>query len=581
MAIPNSIARNAGGIRQRFVRLSSTRQTAMIQSRRYWTRAAVLAIIANLALFTPTAQAQSAVSNDATLNDLSLWRGGVSFSFRGVSFDEKGLQIESKEIKLGDKLKLNPDFTEGVKSYTATICYDETSFSLIASGSHPGTTIEVTSIGVDGAPLKTGTSMNDLNIKLKETEMRADVLRSFKQVPLGRNTITVEVTGEDGSTTQTTTVTVVRLEPDMDDEEERALFFLASINDENVDGVRRAIEAGVDVNAWHALGGKIKYVNPLRLAMGKENLELVQILIQAGADVNDVHPDGDGVPPLLLASQRGAEQIVRLLIDAGADVNVTLPDQKFPARGETGGVSVLMLAINNDNEAIVRLLINAKADVNYKIPGERPRGKNPKTAGLTALWMATRDNREAIVRLLIDAGADVNVTLPDQKFPARGETGGVSLLMIAINHGYEDIVRLLIDAGADVNYKIPGERSRGKNPKTAGLTALWMATRDNREATVRLLIDAGADVNVTLPDQKFPARGETGGVSLLMIAINKGHEEMVRLLIAAGVDVNYKIPGERPRGKNPKTAGLTALRIAKAQGRGKIVGWLREAGATD
>ena len=499
MAIPNSIARNAGGIRQRFVRFSSTRQTAMIQSRRYWTRAAALAIIANLALFTPTAQAQSAASNDATLTELSLYTG-VTFSSRGTAnFSEgmaKGFESLGKAFmnaltpQLGDRLTLIPAFTQGVKSYTVTISYDVTSFALIASGSHPGTTIEVTGIGADGAPLKTKSSINDLNITLKETEVRADVLRSFKQVPLGKNTITVAVTSEDGSTTQTTTVAIVRLDPDMDDEKERDLFLLDSIKNEDTDGVMRTIKAGVDVNAWHDLGGKRKYVNPLRLAMGKENAALVQLLIQAGADVNDVHPEGDGVPPLLLASQRGAEQIVRLLIDAGADVNHTLTDQDLF-------------------------------------------GKNPLS--------------------------------------------GASALILAIDQGHTDIARLLLEAGADPNPRISASSSRSD----AGASALLLAVAMKNEEIARLLIDAGADLNDRLPDQEFPAHGKTtGGVSVLMIAINKGHEEMVRLLIDAGVDVNYKIPGER-LGKNSKTAGLTALRIAKAQGRDKIVGWLREAGATD
>ncbi len=151
--------------------------------------------------------------------------------------------------QLDDRLTLIPAFTQGVKSYTVTIRYDVTSFSLLASGNHPGTTIEVRSIGADGVPLKIKTRMDGLDLKLGGTEIQADVLRSFKQVPLGKNTITVEVTGEDGSATQTTTVTVVRLDPDLNEEKERDLFLFSSIKDEDADGVRRAIEAGVDVNA--------------------------------------------------------------------------------------------------------------------------------------------------------------------------------------------------------------------------------------------------------------------------------------------------------------------------------------------
>ena len=71
-----------------------------------------------------------------------------------------------------------------------------------------------------------------------------------------------------------------------------------------------------NANACHDLGGDITYVNPLRLAMGEANTTLVQILLQAGSDVNDVHPKGDGMPPLSFASHRGYEAIVRLLLDA-------------------------------------------------------------------------------------------------------------------------------------------------------------------------------------------------------------------------------------------------------------------------
>ena len=148
--------------------------------------------------------------------------------------------------RLGDRLTLTPAFTQGGTSYTVTISYAVTSFSLITSGSHPGTTIEVTDMGADGTPLKTGSSINDLNITPEETEMRVDIFRSFKQVPLGKNTITVEVASNDGSTIQTTAVAVGRLNPDMNNQKERDPFFLESIVDEDADGVRRAIEAGAD-----------------------------------------------------------------------------------------------------------------------------------------------------------------------------------------------------------------------------------------------------------------------------------------------------------------------------------------------
>ena len=443
---------------------------------------------------TPTVQAQ-AITNDASLSELSLYTG-PTFYKGTADFNEglaKGLESLGKAFmqaftpQLGDQLTLTPAFKESVTSYKATIRYGMSSFSVIASGSHPDTTIEVTGMGADGSLLKIGNSMNGLKLKLKETEKRIDILRSFQQVPLGKNTVIVEATSKDGSTTQTTTITVVRLAPDLDNEKDRDLFFLTSIGDEDADGIKQAIEAGVDVSAWHDVGGETKYVNPLRLAVGKENAALVQLLIQAGADVNDVHPEGDGVPALSLASQRGAEQIVRLLLDAGADVNSTLPDQALFGKNPLSGASALLLAVDEGHAGIARMLLEAGADPNSRISVSSSRSD----AGASVLMLAVAMKNEEIVRLLIEAGADVNFTLPDQKFSARDQTGGVSVLMIAINNGHENIVRLLIDASVNVNYTIPGEQF-GKNPRTAGLTALRIAKARGRDKIVGWLQEAGA-----------------------------------------------------------------------------------------
>ena len=352
---------------------------------------------------------------------------------------------------------------------------------------------------------------------------------------------------------------------------------LSSIRYKDADGVRRAIEAGENVN--EIIPGKTG-VSPLLLAVDKEDTEIVRLLIDAGADVNHILPkqgfqsnSSTGISALLMAVNKENAEIVRLLIEAGADVNHVLPEQAFPRKSETG-TSALLLAVGSGNEEIVRLLIDAGADLNYALPEQGIHSDT--TVGTSALLLAVNKGYDAIVRLLIDAGADVNYVLPKQGFPSKNATG-TSALLVAVKKGNEEIVQALIEAGADVNYPLP--KQDFQSDSISGLSALLLAVSERNEAIVRLLIEAGVDVNSAFPEQGFPARKSTGGVPALILAVNSGQEEIVRLLIEAGADVSYQIPGKRRMGKNPKTAGLTALRVAKAKDHSGIAELLRKAGA--
>lgn len=275
--------------------------------------------------------------------------------------------------------------------------------------------------------------------------------------------------------------------------------------------------------------------------------------------------DDAAAQDLLFSSIRdeNAEDVMRA-VKAGADVNA--PGKK----------NALLLAVDEQNAEIVRLLVDAGADVNYSLPKHREFEFKRRINGITALLLAVGSENAEIVQLLIDAGADVNYILPEQELMSRA-TSGMSALLMAVRKEHEEIARLLIDAGADVDYALPEQHI--SSGSTGGMTALLLAAQDGNKEIVRLLIDAGADVNQTLPDDSFPAHTASGGGSALIFAVNGGHEEIVRLLIDAGVDVKYRIPGKQPFGKNPKTAGLTALRIARAKGLTSIVKLLRKAGA--
>ena len=195
------------------------------------------------------------------------------------------------------------------------------------------------------------------------------------------------------------------------------------------------------------------------------------------------------------------------------------------------------------------------------------------------LIFATAKGNVEIVRLLLAHKANVDALLKNRR---KRIDDGMSPLMVAANKDNRQLVELLIAAGADVNHALPPPKfgRRGKNMSIAGASVLIGALVRGRAKTVRLLVAAGADVNRTLPDSVFGADASVSGVSPLILAVHIGLEKTVATLIEAGADVNYRIPGERrPGGRNPKTAGLTALIVAKARKRTKIVRTLLNAGA--
>ena len=168
-------------------------------------------------------------TTDATLSDLSLRAaapsdenaGGGSLSHFSAETQDLGDALTALLTALilplsGDELTLSPAFRSDVRSYTATVPYDETIVHLLATRSHPGASVETEGVSASGTPLKgmTKTTVNELEYTLPDgTTRRADVLSSFARVPAGESTIAVTVTSEDGDASQVYTIMLVRSEP--------------------------------------------------------------------------------------------------------------------------------------------------------------------------------------------------------------------------------------------------------------------------------------------------------------------------------------------------------------------------------
>ena len=422
-------------------------------------RSVLLAMVSGMLWLSPAPAQEKTAPDEARLSDLTIWQGpafGTGTADFGSSI-EKGLESLGNALEkavtpqLGDRLALTPPFREDVGSYSVTIGYRMMAISVAASRGDPGAVITMTGRGPDGAPLKTGPRFEGVNLNLGEIRLRADLLHSYVNVPVGKNAIAVEVASGDAGAKRTYKVTVVRRDADLKDVEERSYYFREALLKGNADGVARAISAGADAGA--ILDAGKQRASPIVIAAARGFAEAVEVVIRAGVDVNDVlrgpGTSADGASALFLAANGGHERIVGLLLEAGADPDLTLPGPE------------------------VR--------------------KNNRLAGATPLLVAIYRGNDAVVHRLIEAGADVNRVLPDSIAGSDTSLSGASPLMLAAYAGKKELVRKLIDAGADVNYRVSGDRrSDGTNARTAGLTALKLATGRGHAAIADLLKEAGA-----------------------------------------------------------------------------------------
>jgi ankyrin repeat protein len=249
-------------------------------------------------------------------------------------------------------------------------------------------------------------------------------------------------------------------------------------------------------------------------AAASEDINEVRKLIEAGVDVNAA--DEWGVTALMVAAFKGDSEIVRLLIDHRADVDRTcihinavthaLVKAAFKDLGPSAKTifvppeypnptTALMVTAYYGHAEVARLLIDAGAQVDAA-----------NSAGTTALMLAAESGHADCARLLIDAGAQVDFT---------PMSNGDTPLYVAALCGHPEIVRMFVTAGANVNAR-----------STDGNTALMAAAHCGNIKIVQLLIEAGTDINA------FNAKGQTA----MVLASDSGYNEVVRMLKQVGAN---------------------------------------------
>ncbi len=272
----------------------------------------------------------------------------------------------------------------------------------------------------------------------------------------------------------------------------------------DVEGLRRLLEAGAEVDAMNEYG-----VTALLAAAEEDSFEAMRLLVDAGADVNTARqvkvttqrmekqecPEGRFCP-LVISTLRPGETPLIVAVSGRplhADPNVDAMDLLIRAGADIEAVShaltPLIAASYRKSPEPLKLLLAAGADPNRRVEfistsfkglESFPEGSREDIyvnhLVVSPLRRAMRSRRFEHTRLLVDAGADLE---------ARFEHGQ-TLLMRAAEFDYDgEKVRLLLELGVDVDAV-----------DDSGWTALMYAAYSGSLEAVKHLVAAGADIGL-------------------------------------------------------------------------------------
>lgn len=337
----------------------------------------------------------------------------------------------------------------------------------------------------------------------------------------------------------------------------------------NLEGARKAIEAGAAVNALDPASG-----NPA-LSAAFFWPDITRLLLEKGAD-----PNLGAQKPLFQAAMFYSTEVMKLLLDAGADPNkpsLTDPAALFKS---------LIAAERGKGAAANQALIDAWTNA----------GKVLKPTEVWALPAAAGNRCAPCVEMMLAKGAKVDKGLGDGNLlhsfggslaptadewtkgfaTTRSMLEGLGLKLpdwygpvLAADHiGSADrLVKALVQAGVKINEKNKGlDNLKPRTPLEVALNSGY----GNKGDVMLALVEGGADV--TLKHEIF-------GPLILQAAV-AGFTDVVKAMVAHGADINQQGSVFDNGSKTALLATFTPLTAAAFKDRVEVVSYLLGAGAS-
>ena len=330
-------------------------------------------------------------------------------------------------------------------------------------------------------------------------------------------------------------------------------------NASDLTAVKKAVEAGADVNAVRADGVPV-------LGEASFSPEITQYLIDKGAD-----PNGGTFSAILVAAASYSTEVMEVLLKNGADPN------KGQEKTSYHPIATMIKSEEAKKKPNKKLLKQWKEQLSAAGGTMEPVKSTVSPLENTV----NTTNCVPCIELLLKNGADPKVTdavgndmitnsvLRSSNLGPNFITYGKTLTSWGVkvpDWWNERVVKgtsaqeveLLIKYGADVNYLNP------VNDNTPLLAALGGRNAD----AAKLLIQNGADVTVLTPNKK----------DALSVATELGDLELVKLTVEKGADVNRETWGLDPK-SGQYAKGFTPLTIAVVHNHIDIAKYLMEAGS--